>query len=259
MVGGGMKNLSLIELYNDPTVNHLSGFTEVAQNLNIMVLAEKYRNLVENAPQRHDTGKQHFVGHDYFREREGSNRKEEHLAGALFNYCRAGNSLKLPDGKELQILDYQFPLQAKRSDKDVGKVDLFGVMDHTVPCVIELKVDQKRGGRPDTPLKALLEGLAYCAIIEANQEAIRKEAHSKLSLHLQSQGLYLIVLAPEKYWNYFINNKSTGPWQGAMQQLASKISKTLGPTVSLISIRDFSLEMAGSQKSKPSIQLNYLF
>ncbi|WP_167374275.1 hypothetical protein [Bathymodiolus platifrons methanotrophic gill symbiont] len=53
------------------------------------------------------------------------------------------------------------------------------MIDHKVPAVIELKIDSVNGGQADSPLRALLEGLAYCAIIEKNLVKISAEVASK--------------------------------------------------------------------------------
>ena len=79
----------------------------------------------------------------------------------------------MPEGGSIELLDYQVPLKARRSDAGVGKIDIFGLNDSAIPVVIELKVLGK--GTPDTPLRALLEGLAYAAIVEANESAFRSE------------------------------------------------------------------------------------
>ena len=48
------------------------------------------------------------------------------------------------------------------------------MVDGRLPCVVELKVTGE-SARGDTPLRALLEGLAYCAIVEANAADIASE------------------------------------------------------------------------------------
>ncbi len=243
MVGDKLKDFSLIEIYNLPSVNRVSEFAEVARNLDISNLVQKYQDLVENAPRRHETGKKYFVGHERFEPNEGSNRKEEILAGALFNYCQVGNCFALPDNQELKIIDYQFPLKARQDDKGIGKIDLFGVIDQAIPSVIELKVDQDSGGKPDTPLRALLEGLAYCAMVEANQEAIKQEAEQIFGFTLEAQSPHLIVLGPEEYWNYFLNKMTAGEWSKSIIQLMDQLSNLPLPSVSLLSIIDFSWDI----------------
>ena len=56
----------------------------------------------------------------------------------------------------LKIIDYQTPLKARQADSRIGKIDLLGLVGDRL-TVIELKA----GGGSDSPLRALLEGLAY--------------------------------------------------------------------------------------------------
>ncbi len=239
MVGGKLKNLSLVELYNCGPVKNLTQFAEAAKDLDISDLARKYKELMEFAPRRHERGKQCFVGHDIFLGgSSNSNRKEEHLAGALFNECRKGKTFLLPGNRELKIIDYQFPLKARQNDKGVGKIDLFGVIDDETPCVIELKVDQDSGNMSDTPLRALLEGLAYCAFVEANQNYIWDEAKNKFDIKLKGVRPHLMILAPVGYWSYFFNTSSAGDWFAPLLQLIEDMNKYQLPFTSLISLEN---------------------
>jgi hypothetical protein len=54
----------------------------------------------------------------------------------------------------LKPLDYQTPLKARQADTGNGNIDLFGLTDGSLPCVIELKVPTASGGRSDTPFRA---------------------------------------------------------------------------------------------------------
>jgi len=226
MVGSEIKNLSLVELYGHPPVNSISKFAKLTQEIDLSYLIQKYKELMEIAPRRHERGEKYFVGHDIFLGgKEKSNRKEEHLAGALFNECQNGKEFLLPGKRKLKIIDYQFPLKAKQDDKGIGKIDLFGVIDKQTPCVIELKVDQDSGGKSDTPLRALLEGLAYCAIVEANKKEIWQEAKEKFGFKLKGIRPKLIILGPEEYWAYYLNKHTAGDWQKPLINLIKKIPK----------------------------------
>ena len=89
------------------------------------------------------------------------------------------------------------PLKARQGDRGVGKVDLFAAVDGRLPCVVELKVAGE-SARGDTPLRALLEGLAYCAIVEANAADIASEFAEQ---HVVSASRpTLVVMAPDNYW-----------------------------------------------------------
>jgi hypothetical protein len=71
------------------------------------------------------------------------------------------------------IQTYQMPLQGTRKDRRWGKVDLVGATPDALPVVIELKQEQAT----DTPLRMLVEGLAYaCAVRKAwNESGLRAE------------------------------------------------------------------------------------
>jgi hypothetical protein len=118
--------LNLLELYKQPAVNQISEFAKEACALSLDDLVSAYHDARDAAPHRHLHNKQYFVGHSGATSNlEESNRREEHLAIALWNSARDG-SLQLPGDHSLELLDYQFPLKAQQGDKGVGKVDLLG-------------------------------------------------------------------------------------------------------------------------------------
>ncbi len=235
-----MPPRTLIHLHKDPAVNRLSQFAEVARDLDAAEIATLYNQLVEAAPRRHERGKRYLDGRTGIASSgAASNRREEHLAIALFNASRGGAALPLHDGRSLELLDYQTPLKARQTDSGFGKVDLFGVIDRRIPCVVELKV---KGG--DTPLRALLEGLAYCAVIEANVADIAKEAAALHGVDLSLARPALIVLAPEDYWTKYLENPKTGAWRPALRDLASRIHQATGLQTHTLALRDAAFEMS---------------
>ena len=159
------NSTKLIDLYNERAVNHVSQFAAYTEQIDIEALHTDYHNLVHAAPRRHERGKRYFVGHTGRTKGDPeSKRREEHLAIAIYNASRENRLLAaLPDGRPLTILDYQTPLKTQRNDRGVGKVDLIGVIDGDLLCVIELKIHSSRNALSDTPLRAVLEGFAYCA------------------------------------------------------------------------------------------------
>ena len=172
-------------------------------------LTDAYHRLRESAPHRHERNKSYFVGHSGITSSgKASNRREEHLAVALFNASQEGVPLKLPDGSSLKFLDYQLPLKARQGDKGIGKVDLFGVINGTQSSVIELKIHPAGTGYGDTPLRAFLEALAYCAIVEANADDVASESLYNFNLKLKVNRPSLIVLAPEQYWKTYHAHRS---------------------------------------------------
>jgi len=121
-------SLDLLELYKSVEVNRITTFCDVTAQLDPGNLATAYARARDSAPRRHDRNKRYFVDHSGQTNRsENSNRREEHLALALWGASQSGSPMVLPTGETLGIVDYQTPLKARQSDKGVGKVDLFGI------------------------------------------------------------------------------------------------------------------------------------
>ena len=118
----------LVTKSQEKDVSAVSRFARAAREITGAQLDEWYRRELAAAPKRVEQGKPYFVGHDGIPGTgDFTNRGEEHLAIALFNEYRPPNAgLPLPGGEPLAILDYQFPLKARQSDRGVGKIDLLG-------------------------------------------------------------------------------------------------------------------------------------
>lgn len=141
--------MDLVGLYKNQTstpVNKMTGLADSITKLRRDELVEAYLRLKQAAPRRHPATKEYFVpGHfGVTSTTHDSNRSEEHLAGALWAESRSGSSFKLPDGTDLNFLDYQVPLKARRADAGIGAVDLFGMAGEARLCIIELKVLSSR-------------------------------------------------------------------------------------------------------------------
>ena len=233
----------LIDLHNKPAVNHIVAFAEVTSTLasNVGMLAHGYEDLVRIAPRRHDRGKRYLHGRTGVTSSgASSNRREEHLAVALYNASRGGAAFVLPDQRPLEIIDYQMPLKARQGDRGVGKVDLFAVVDGRLPCIVELKMAGKMA-RGDTPLRALLEGLAYCAIVEANAADIAAEVSEQYALSASRPTL--VVMAPDDYWAGYLDHPRAGKWLSAVRDLVSGLQDTLGLDAYLLALLDAGFEM----------------
>ena len=229
--------ISLIDLYKKKELNQISQFLPFMQNMDMSEIIDSYKQLRdEEAPQRQNA---YFVETHNGISSSGSvsNRREEHLAISLFNASRENKIFKLPDGRVLEFIDYQTPLKAKQDDKGIGKVDLFGVIDNKHPTIIELKIESKGNALADTPLRALLEGLAYCAIIEKNLQKISIEASNKFNTHFNDQ-LTLIVLAPDEYWNRYLQSKSAGDWFPEIKKISNTLKAELNIDIILLSMKD---------------------
>jgi hypothetical protein len=233
--------IDLLELYKSPDVNRISTFSEVAGQLDPDNLAAAYARARNSAPRRHDRNKSYFVDHAGLTMRsDNSNRREEHLALALWGASQTGALMTLPNDEILEILDYQTPLKARRGDKGVGKVDLFGLIDGRRSTVIELKVRPITGGYGDTPLRAYLEALAYCAIIEANTSEIASEARVRFNKSIDSRPPGLVVMAPQDYW------------AGYLEHPAAEIDNSLGLESHFLGLKNATFQM-GSKGQNPQL------
>jgi len=240
---------ALVALYSTPEVNRITEFASATAQLSAEELAARYLELRAIAPCRHREGKRYFQGRPGFTSSgQRSNRREEHLAVALRNTFSGNNPILLDNGQILSILDYQTPLKERLGDKGIGKVDLFGVIDETLPCVIELKVPTTHDSVSDTPLRAFLEALAYCAVIEANSSDISAEAAVLFNMQLIQSRPTLCVMAPESYWLAWLEHPRAGSWWPQLEKLAAGIEAILGLESRFVALQDASFEMGLSGK-----------
>lgn len=209
-------------------------------------LFDEYERLRGCAPRRSERGKRYFVGHAGVisspDDADKSNRKEEHLAIALRNlkgrWPHSG-------GGWFRLLDYQVPLKARRSDKRIGKVDLLGVTDRGRLMVIELKVKPRsNGNRGDTPLLALMEGLRYAAVVEANRRVIADEAADRFKMNITDEPPIVQILAPRDWWKGWFElsdptRRDTGEWEPTFARLTTDIEEgRLGVSVECVALDD---------------------
>lgn len=237
---------------------HTTKLAKDIAELDRKALYGEYEKLVENAPHRSDKQK-YFVGHDgkLSATSENSNRREEHLAVALWNLK---GSWPRPDGGWFSLLDYQFPLKAQQSDQNIGNVDLLGITDQGRLMVIELKVKPGDGNRGETPAKALMQGLRYAAIVEANREKIAAEAKSCFKERVAAEPPLVQVLAPKAWWEGWLNldgstRKAAGYWEPEFTQLARDIEKGICVAVECVALDDLNVAdiTFGSDQKTPQL------
>jgi hypothetical protein len=227
----------LTTLARSPEVNTVSGFADRARRFDHVELCQRYEPERRNAPRRFERGKAYFVGHDGIPGTGAfTDRLEEHLAIVLAErFGPPESGLPLPDGRELRLLDYQVPLKARLNDLGVGKIDLLGLTSDGRLAVVELKIDG--AGAKDTPLRALVEALAYAAIVDANLDAIVEEVATKWRLHVVAELPEIILVAPDRYWNWYQSNPAAGNWQAEIGALSRRIKEALGLSVSALALR----------------------
>ena len=126
---------------------NVSTYVEACDALDASALRTEYRSRVASAPTR---SQPYIVEHDISGRSDESTRMEELLAHRMYLEQTA---LLVPDWPPIRIVDFQTPLNSKRSDR-LGGVDLLGAGEGL--CVIELKV-LRPDGRADNPLNALFE------------------------------------------------------------------------------------------------------
>lgn len=234
----------LIELATAQEVNRKTTFGEVAAAMDAVDLGEMYEELAASAPRRHSRNKRYFVGHNGVPSTVGkSNRKEEHLAIAL---CNGSDTITLGAANTLTLLDYQVPLKARQTDSGVGKVDLVGATGSGDIAVVELKVTTATSSG-DTPLRALLEAFAYCAIIEANAHEISAEIAETYGLDVDSGRPCLVVMGPERYWSAWPSARLA-----AVYGLSDRLAETLGMHIWFVNLGNVDVA-TGSAGNKPQL------
>lgn len=120
---------------------------------------------------------------------------------------------------------------------------MFGVIDGSLPCVIELKVPIASGGRSDTPLRAFLEAFAYCAIVEANIDELAAEAAATLGCEITRDRSALMVMAPEDYWLSYLRKPRADDWWPPLERLATDLAVSLSLESHFIALRDAHFDM----------------
>jgi len=239
----------LIELANDREVRQSKGFREAAARLNGESLAEQYQQEVANAPKRYEADKKFFVAQKGTVTGGGKTGKpHEHLSVALVNRFRdKGEGLDLPmapAGDTLDFFAYQVPLKVRQTDPDkrIGKIDLIGAIPENRLAIVMLKYvppTATRGSTGDTPLRALLEGLTYTAIVQANRSEILGEIEATCDRKLSDQPPILIVLGNTRYWELCRKREAQkgAAWINQMERLAQEIDENLGIAVHYMGIK----------------------
>jgi hypothetical protein len=234
----------LIELANDREVRQAKGFRAAAAELSGESISVHYKQELASAPSRHEAGRKYLGNHPGRPPRERKNGKdEEHLASALLRHCQEKGALTLPrQGGSLRLIDYQVPLQSAAPDREkgdadpnkgVGKADLLGMGPDSALAIVKLKFlppDATRGGTGDTPLRALLEGLACAAIAEANRSAIQSEVSEAGGAPFSDDPPMLILLASPRYWQLCRKREAQkgAAWIKEMERLAREVGEELG-------------------------------
>jgi hypothetical protein len=243
-----MERHPLIELASSREVKQAKGFRQVAEGLTGESLDAQYKQEVANAPRRQEAGKKYLASHPKPPTARRNNKDPEHFAMALLAASRqgagegGGPGLELPAGGSLTLIDYQVPLATAAPDKSlgdadpnrgVGKVDLLGLLPDDRLAVVVVKYvppSATRGGTGDTPLRALLEGLASTAIVDANREAIAEEVQAATDRKVSTEPPALLLLGSSRYWEICRKREAQkgAAWIRELDRIAREVPEVTG-------------------------------
>ncbi len=208
-------------------------------DIDIDDLCREYKQLVLDAPHRGSVSKPYIVGHSGIpTSTAGSNRREEHIAIALVNMPRRW---PLPNGGWFNYIDYQIPLKAKRNDQGIGKIDMIGLSDRGRIIVIELKVIGESKGISDPPPTALMEGIRYSAIVEANHDQIKSEIEQEHGLIVSDERPVVLVLAERNWWTSWLGVSAAGDWGSQFRKVADAVQGQLGLSIQFAALDNCNL------------------
>ena len=239
----------LIELANDREVRQAAGFRAKAATLTGESLVAAYSAEENSAPRLHESGRRYFV------QRSGKpaserkrNKDDEHLGAALVRYCRDAGGLRLPgeEGGEFVPLDYQVRVKTGPIDdpttKGIGRVDLVGLGPEDRLTVAQMRFVEPtatRCGVGDTPLRALLEGLGYCAIVSANAAEFRSEMAERFGRTPSEERPLLLLMGSPRYWELCRKREAQkgAAWIKEMERLSGEIEHDVGVAVRYVGLQ----------------------
>jgi hypothetical protein len=246
----------LIELATSREVRQSAGFGAVAADLTGEKLAALFQQEVAAAPRRHQADKKYFVAYNrkLAAERKPS-RDSEHAALALANRGRAGQGIPLPipgddvAARTATFLQAILPLKSEKPDPALGaddpnfgvdRIDLIGVGPAQTLAVAEVRYlapSAKRVPVGDTPLRALLQGLANCAIALANRDALKSELPS--GTELAEGPPRLLLIGSPRYWELSRRRHAQkgAAWIKELERLADEVKTALGIEIHYLSLR----------------------
>lgn len=116
-----------------------------------------------------------------------------------------------------QLIAFQVPLYGQRVRNGWGHIDLMALTREGHPVVIELKKHDAQ----DTPLRAMIEGVANAVAVTENWPAMCDEIremsarrHVDAPVAQTVPPVCTVILAPEEYWTSWQQNGSLGQTVG---------------------------------------------
>ena len=253
-----MERHPLIALANSRDVKQAKGFREAAGALTGASLDKFYKEEAANAPRRKEAGKKYLGSHPKAPTGRRNGKDPEHLAMALLGASRAAGvdegseaGLELPEGGKLLLLDYQLPVATAAVEKSlgdadpnkgIGKIDLLSLLPDGRLAVVVVKFvppSATRGGTGDTPLRALLDGLALAAIVDANREAIAEEVTEATGREVSKEAPALVLLGGSRYWEICRKREAQkgAGWIRELERIGREVAEVTGVEILYLGIQ----------------------
>ena len=253
----GLSRHPLVARSRDPRVRQARGFREAAAELTGEILAAEFEVERDGAPRRSDAKKKHLVQpNQRLAAERHPDRDGEHAAIALVaRREKGGEPLRLPEDEGFfDPLHAGVVLKAAPADPKAGaddpnfgidRIDLVGIgPGDRLALVLTRYVapSSTRVGTGETPLRALLEGLAHTAVAVANREALAAEIEARAGKKVSDAPPYLFLLGSPRYWELCRKREAQrgAAWIQQMERLAKEIEEKLG-----VSVRYLALKLQG--------------
>ena len=112
-------------------------------------------------------------------------------------------------------------------------MDLLGATDRGRLVVVELKIQRNHSSRGDTPVRALMEGLRYAAVVHANLRGIAAEAVTRFGINLSDGPPIVQILGAGSWWSGWRDmsastRRAAGNWEPRFLELSDRLESRLG-------------------------------
>jgi hypothetical protein len=244
----------LVARSRDPRVRQARGVRDAAAELTGEILAAEFAAERASAPRRSEAKKKHLVQpNQRLAAERHPDRDGEHAAIALVvRRAKGGEPLRLPDDEGFfEALHAGVVLKSAPADPKLGaddpnygidRVDLVGVGPGDRLALVLMRYvtpSSTRVGTGETPLRALLEGLAHTAVAMENQAALAGEIEERCGRKVADAPPYLLLLGSPRYWELCRKREAQrgAAWIQQMERLAREIEEKIGVAVRYLSLK----------------------